>query len=62
MATYRAYFLDRDKHIQKREEFEAASDDEALAKARQWADGYLVEVWQEHLLVGAVAPKQRRSV
>jgi hypothetical protein len=46
MLTYRAYLLDDDDHIVKRQDFEAANDTAALETARQYVDGHDVEVWQ----------------
>lgn len=58
MTTYRAYFLDTNKRICSSEDFEAASDDEALTIAKQWEDGFLIEVWQEGVFIGMFVPKK----
>jgi hypothetical protein len=57
MATYRAYFVDGEKHIQKARDFDANTDDEALQHAKQWQDGFLIEVWQQGTFVGIVSRK-----
>ena len=49
---YRAFFLDKSGHIQRREDFEAVDDKSALQHAKQWIDGADIEVWQLGRVVG----------
>ena len=51
MVLFRAYVIGRDGHIVRRFEFEAASDDEALERARGLVDNHDVELWQGNRLV-----------
>lgn len=52
MPLYRIYFVDADAHITRPPEIiEAASDQDACEKARQFVDGKAIEVWREDLLV-----------
>jgi hypothetical protein len=51
---YRAFVLDKDRHIMKRHDFEAANDDDALKHARQYVDGHDVEVWQLKRIVATL--------
>jgi hypothetical protein len=45
MADYRAYLIDQNNRVLSAKEIQAASDEEALSAARQFVDGYDVEVW-----------------
>jgi hypothetical protein len=51
MAWYRAYFLNQNRHISDVEEFKSASDDQAMAQARdllaQRQEHFAFELWQE---------------
>jgi hypothetical protein len=40
MIDYRLYFLDSAGHIMKFKDFEAPNDEQALAHAKQYVDGY----------------------
>jgi hypothetical protein len=57
MTEYRAFFLNPKKHVERREDFDAADDEAALNHARQWADDAAVEVWSEGIFVGIVRTK-----
>lgn len=46
MLYYRLYFFDRfSGHIDHFREFEAESDDAAIARADQWGNGAPMELW-----------------
>lgn len=45
MPDYRAYIVGHDGRFQRFEKIDAASDDEAVKKARQFLNGHDVEVW-----------------
>jgi hypothetical protein len=45
MPTYRAYIIDRDNRVASYKPIDADTDAEALEAARQFVDGYDVEVW-----------------
>lgn len=46
MKDYRLYFLDRfSGHINTVEDFVAADDEQAIAKAEQRNDGRVMELW-----------------
>jgi hypothetical protein len=46
MSYYRLYFFDRfSGHIDQFREFEADSDELALAQATRWSDGRAMELW-----------------
>lgn len=52
MPADRIYFLDAEAHISRPPEvIEAANDEEAAQKARQFIDGKDIEVWREEYLV-----------
>jgi hypothetical protein len=51
-VEYRAFFLDKSGHIQRRQDFEAADDESALRHAKQWLDRADIEVWQLGRVVG----------
>jgi hypothetical protein len=58
VPTYRIYYLDRDAHIsQPPKIIEAADDDEAALKAKQYLDGKDIEVWREHVRVAKLLHK-----
>jgi hypothetical protein len=46
MAEYRAYILDEDGHVSSAIEFVCVDDESAKKYARQFVDGYDVELWQ----------------
>jgi hypothetical protein len=58
MATYRAYFLDRENHITERREIEAESEIEAIDTAKQWLNGKVIEIWMGPILVETLLPRQ----
>jgi hypothetical protein len=45
MPTYRAYLINEDNRVASYKPVEADSDAEALQAARQFVNGYDVEVW-----------------
>jgi hypothetical protein len=45
MPTYRAYLINEDNRVAAYKPVDAATDAEALTAARQFVDGYDVEVW-----------------
>ena len=45
MGTYRAYFINRDDHIESYKLIEAADDEQAVEIAKRYVDGHDVEVW-----------------
>jgi hypothetical protein len=45
MPTYRAYIIDRDDRVASYKPIDADTDAVALEAARQFVDGYDVEVW-----------------
>ncbi|MDE2486456.1 MAG: hypothetical protein KGO51_03585 [Alphaproteobacteria bacterium] len=61
MASYRLYFLNPQGAIARAKEFEAASDDEALAFADELAAGRDVELWNQARLVARRAPARRSA-
>jgi hypothetical protein len=49
MFYYRLYFMDRfNGHIDHFREFEAESDDRAVAIAEQWRNDTAMELWNRH--------------
>lgn len=46
MRDYRAYTIGEDGHISGSNSFHAADDAAAIAHARQFVDGYDVELWE----------------
>jgi hypothetical protein len=52
MPTYRAYMIDRDNRVASYKPIEADTDAEALKAARQFVDGYDVEVWHLDRKIG----------
>ena len=55
MAEYRLYCLDGTGRISFAEEIDAASDEEAIARAREMKpDALVCEVWDGHRLVASV--------
>lgn len=56
MSGYYLYFLGDDGRIQSRIEIICGSDVEARAKARQLADGYSAELWQQARKVESYFP------
>ncbi len=46
MPDYRAYVLDRDRHIMGCEPLISDDDDAAIAAAERLVDGHDVELWQ----------------
>ena len=56
MGDYRIYFLDGVNRFMRAELIEAASDENALRKARaMMADSIKCEVWERQRLVGRVS-------
>jgi hypothetical protein len=45
MPTYRAYLINTDDRVTSYRPIEAATDEEALEVAKQFADAHDVEVW-----------------
>ena len=45
MPTYRAYLINEDNRVAAYKPVDAATDAQALTAARQFVDGYDVEVW-----------------
>ena len=58
---YRAYLVDEHGHIIDARTFVAASDELALAHARQYANGLDVEVWHRARRVGLI-PREPKSI
>ena len=55
MAGYRLYCLDGARGISLAEEIDAASDEEAIARAKELKPGVLkCEIWDEHRLVATL--------
>lgn len=49
MSYYRLYFMDRfSGHIDHFREFEAETDEAAVALAEQWRNGRPMELWNRH--------------
>jgi hypothetical protein len=59
--SYRYYCLDEFGELHNAEIFEAASDDEAIAKVEAEHPEANCEIWQGRRLVGSVSPKLRRA-
>ena len=58
MPEYRAYILDRDRHIKGCEPVVCPDDDTAIAAAKRLVtNGYDVELWQEARRVTTLAHK-----
>ncbi len=55
MAIYRAYFIDQNDRVISFRPIEAATDEEALALAREFTDGVDVEVWYLDRQIGRLA-------
>jgi len=45
MGDYRAYHIGRDGRVQKRDDYVAKDDEDAMELARQYLNGLDVEVW-----------------
>lgn len=45
MAYFRLYFLDRSNHIEHFHEFEALTDDAAVAQSEEWRGAEAMELW-----------------
>jgi hypothetical protein len=55
MAGYRLYCLNGDRRISLAEEIDAASDEEAIARARELRpDALKWEIWDDHRLVATL--------
>ena len=55
MRKYRAYKVDDNGHVVVPATiFEAATDEEALVKAMQWADGSDLEIWDKSRRIGKI--------
>jgi len=61
MAAYKAFFVNQERHIEQREDFEARDDEAALEHAKQWAGDLTVEVWSHGIFVGTVRPVSQRK-
>ena len=60
MAAYRVYCLNGMNQVTRAENFEAATDEDALVRARQlMGDCLKAEVWDRGRLVGSVTPDER---
>jgi len=58
LATYRIYLLDTEGHVAIPARIvECADDQEAIAQARQFVDGKLIEVWRETKLIAKLEPE-----
>jgi hypothetical protein len=58
---YRAYLVDEQGHIADAHVFVAATDEAALIKAHQYANGLDVEVWHRARRVGLI-PREPKSI
>jgi hypothetical protein len=45
MADYRAYLIDQNDRILSAKEIQADSDEEALDVAKQFVEGFDIEIW-----------------
>ena len=59
--TYRVYCFDGARHVVSVDEIEAASDEEAVAKARAADFGDKCEVWDGHRLVAQLEAERRQA-
>ncbi len=57
MNEYRLYFLDKENHVVRREEFQQADDEQAIAHAKQFLDGKALELWSGARLINRLEPK-----
>jgi hypothetical protein len=48
MTHYRAYFIGRDGHFIKAVDIVCDDDESAKKRTRDMADGFDVELWQQH--------------
>ena len=55
MPTYRAYLINGDNRVSSYRPIDADTDAEALMAARQFADGFDVEVWHLDRKIGRLA-------
>ena len=55
MTYYRVYLITAENHITDSKLVEAEGDDEALALAQQYVDGYDVEVWDHNRKIGRLS-------
>jgi hypothetical protein len=56
-TEYRAYLLDENGRVLKREDFEADNDTQAMESAGRYLDGHDVEVWQLERVIGLLKRK-----
>ncbi|MGH6910948.1 MAG: hypothetical protein ACREEG_12235, partial [Phenylobacterium sp.] len=61
MLDYRLYFLDEAGHIQGVVEFDCASDADAIAHARSYADGRATELWRRDRWICRFSGRERPS-
>ena len=61
MPTYRAYIIDGDDRVASYKLIEADTDAEALNAARQFVDGYDVEVWHLDRKVGRLEREKKQK-
>jgi hypothetical protein len=55
-VEYRAYVVGPDGHFLRSHGFDAANDDAAFKHARQFVNGYDIELWSGARLVGKLKP------
>jgi len=51
VQSYRAYFFDRNGHIERGHEFMAEDDEAAIRVAEAWREGRTMELWQRDRLL-----------
>lgn len=56
MSEYRVYEIGDGDHIVKATPLICADDHEAIAKAREFADAHIVEVWNGERFVARLGP------
>jgi len=58
MPEYRLYLLDQHGHIARRKDLHVADDRQAIAEAKQFVDGRIVELWSGTDLIARIDPQR----
>jgi len=61
MHNYRAYMLDADRHIIDRIDLTCGDDESAKARAKEFLDGHVVELWDGGRKVATFEPSGERK-
>jgi hypothetical protein len=61
LASYRAYFLNKDGHIVRAVELACESDDDASKEALRLLNGQAIELWERARMIARFEPAPRPS-